>query len=75
MSTVVIVWLIIALVTTAMVIAVLVALVRHLFVLGRAVGRFGDEVAPLARAISSEAAEASARTQGWSGGGRRTGPR
>jgi hypothetical protein len=73
-STVVIVWLIIALVTTAMVIAVLVGLVRHLFVLGRAVGRFSDEVAPLAQSISTEAARASGRTQGWSAG-RRPGAR
>jgi hypothetical protein len=49
----------------------LVALIRHVLVLGRALGRFGDEVGPIAREISQQADRASARAQRIPGGTRR----
>lgn len=58
MSSVALVWLVIGLVTAAMVLAVLVALVRHVLVLFRTLGRFGDEVGPLVREIGQGAQQA-----------------
>jgi hypothetical protein len=57
-----IVWLVIGLVTTAAALAVLIALLRHLFVLGRALSRFQQEVGPVAAEIGSQAERASARS-------------
>ncbi|HSJ50879.1 MAG TPA: hypothetical protein VLA90_06275 [Actinomycetota bacterium] len=53
MSDVAVVWLVVAVVSTAAVAAVLVGLVRHVFVLVRALGRFRDEVSPLAEDIAA----------------------
>lgn len=63
MSTVTVVWFVIALVTLAAVIAVLIALIRHALVLGRSLRRFQEEVTPLAREISAQGDRASARAQ------------
>lgn len=64
MSTVAIVWLVVALVSTALVIAVLVALVRHVLVLMRTLGRFNDELSPIMREISAGSGRASSRARG-----------
>lgn len=63
MSTPAIVWLIVALVTTVAVLAVAIALVRHVQVLARALGRFRDEVSPIATQIGAEGDRAAARAQ------------
>jgi hypothetical protein len=63
MSAVAIVWLVVALVSTAAVAAVLVGLVRHAFVLGRALQRFQREVAPLAEEIAALGDRASERSR------------
>jgi hypothetical protein len=57
------VWLIVGLLSLAAVLALLVGLIRHGIVLGRAAGRFRDEVGPIAREISDEADRASDRSQ------------
>jgi hypothetical protein len=54
--------LVVALLTTAVVVAMAIGLIRHLLVLYRSVGRFGREVGPLAEEISEEAERASRRT-------------
>ena len=72
MSPPAIVWLVIGLLTLAVTIAMLIALIRHLLVLGRAVRRYGDEVSPLAREITEQADHASSRTQRIPGGRRRS---
>ena len=51
MTTTALVWLVVGLLSLVAVLAVLIALIRHLFVLGRAAGRFQDEVGPLTREI------------------------
>ena len=56
-----IVWLIVGLASTAAVLAFLIALIRHVFVLGRSLGRFQDEVAPLASAIAEQGGQAATR--------------
>ncbi len=61
MSSVAIVWLVVGLLSTAAVAAVLIALVRHVFVLTRALGRFQREVGPLAAELAAEGDRASAR--------------
>jgi hypothetical protein len=61
MSSVALVWLVVGLVSTAMVIAVLIGLIRHVLVLLRTVRRFGDEVSPIAQAIAQETQRASTR--------------
>jgi hypothetical protein len=63
-----IVWLVIGLVTTAAALAVLIALFRHLFVLGRALSRFQQEVGPVAAEIGAETERASSRSGRRSGG-------
>jgi hypothetical protein len=63
-GSVAIVWFVIALLTLSITAAMLVALVRHVLVLGRAVSRFGEEISPIARDIgelTSRAGGASAR--------------
>jgi hypothetical protein len=57
-----IVWLVVGLVTTAAVLAVLIALIRHLFVLGRALARFQEEVGPVAAEIGAQSERASSRS-------------
>lgn len=61
MSSVAIVWLIVGLVSTAALLATLIALVRHLLVLARALGRFRDEVQPAAEDIAGESQRVSDR--------------
>lgn len=55
------VWFLIAIVSTLAVIACLVALVRHVLVLGRTARQLQEAVAPLADEISREGARASDR--------------
>ena len=57
------VWLVVGLVSSVAMIAVVVALVRHVFVLGRALARFQEEVTPIASAISSEGTRAGSRSR------------
>jgi hypothetical protein len=57
------VWLVVGLVSSIAMIAVLVGLVRHIFVLGRALARFQEEVTPIASAISSDGARAGSRSR------------
>jgi hypothetical protein len=57
------VWLVVGLVSLTAVLAVLIALIRHLFVLGRAASRFQAEVSPLAREIGELADSASNRSR------------
>ena len=54
MTTTALVWLVVGLVSLTAVLAVLIALIRHLFVLGRAASRFQAEVSPLAREIGDQ---------------------
>lgn len=61
-STVFIVWLTIALVTTAAVAAVLAGLVLHVLRLGRTLRRFQDDVTAVAEQITDEADRTAART-------------
>jgi hypothetical protein len=63
MSVPAIVWLVVAAVTAFAVAAVLIGLVRHVIVLGRALGRFQREVAPLVQEISALGDEAAARSE------------
>jgi hypothetical protein len=58
-----IVWLIVGLLTSVAVSALLIALVRHVIVLARALGRFQQEVSPIAQDIAVAGERASARTQ------------
>ena len=58
-----IVWLIVGLLSTIAVSALLIALVRHVIVLARALGRFQQEVSPIARDIASAGERASSRSQ------------
>ena len=63
MTTTALVWLVVGLVSLTAVLAVLIALIRHLFVLGRAASRFQAEVSPLAREIGELADIASNRSR------------
>ncbi len=63
MSTPAIVWLVVALLTTTVVVAMVVGLVRHLLILFRSVSRFGREVAPITQELSDLAARAAERTR------------
>jgi hypothetical protein len=67
-STAAVVWLTIGLVTTLAAIAMLVALVRHVLLIGHAVGRLNDEVAPITSEIQSITANAKRRSSGGRGG-------
>ncbi|MEX0743033.1 MAG: hypothetical protein WD248_01615 [Actinomycetota bacterium] len=58
-----IVWLIVGLISTVAVSALLIALVRHVIVLARAIGRFQQEVSPIAQDIASAGERASTRSQ------------
>ena len=68
MSSVATVWLIVGLLSTAMALAILIALIRHILVLLRTIGRFGDEIGPIVRDISAQAQRASSRSQSLSAG-------
>ena len=70
MTTTALVWLVIGLVTVVAVSALLIALIRHLIVLGRAARRFQEEVTPIAEDISALADRASDRSRGLSRGPR-----
>jgi hypothetical protein len=63
MTTTALVWLVVGLVSLAAVLAVLIALIRHLFLLGRAARRFQDEVGPVTREIGELADAASGRSR------------
>ena len=68
-STTAIVWLAVGLVTTVAVVAMLVGLVRHAMLVGRAVGRFQDEVTPILDEMNREGASASRRARDLGGAG------
>lgn len=68
-STTAVVWLTIGLVSTVAVVALLIALVRHAMVVGRAVGRFQDEVSPILEDMSRERSSASRLAGGLGGAG------
>jgi hypothetical protein len=61
MSSVFVVWFTVTLVTTLMVVAVLIGLVRHVLGLGRTLRRFQEEVSPIAQEISAEGDRATTR--------------
>ncbi len=56
------VWIAIGLATTVAILALLIALIRHVLVLGRSLQRFQQEVQPVAEEISAEGERASSRT-------------
>jgi hypothetical protein len=64
MTTTALVWLVVGFVSLVAVLAVLIALIRHVLVLGRAAGRFQDEVGPLTQEIGELADAASGRGRG-----------
>ena len=70
MTTTALVWLVVGLLSLVAVLAMLISLVRHVFVLGRAAGRFQDEVGPLTREIGELADAASGRSRRPPGGAR-----
>jgi hypothetical protein len=55
------VWIIVGLVSTLAIVIVLVGLVRHVFLLGRTLRRFQEEVQPIAADIAAEGERASSR--------------
>lgn len=55
------VWFVIGIVSAAAVIACLIALIRHLLVLGRTAKRMQDELAPIVQEISKRGERASRR--------------
>ena len=57
----ILVWLIVAIVTTSALIAFGIALGRHALILGRTVKRFQDEVQPVAEEIAEGSNRASAK--------------
>ncbi|HEX6130138.1 MAG TPA: hypothetical protein VF044_00270 [Actinomycetota bacterium] len=61
MATWLLVWLLVAIVSTLAVLAVLVALVRHVLVVGRAAREMQEAVGPLADGIAREGQRASTR--------------
>jgi len=63
MTTTALVWLVVGLLSLVAVLAVLISLIRHVFVLGRAAGRFQDEVGPLTQEIGELADAASDRSR------------
>jgi Na+-transporting methylmalonyl-CoA/oxaloacetate decarboxylase gamma subunit len=64
MTTTALVWLVIGLLTVVAVLALLIALIRHVLVLGRAARRFQEEVTPIAEDISALSDRASSRPKG-----------
>lgn len=66
MNTTALVWFVIGLLSAAAVLALLIALIRHLIVLGRATRRFQQEVTPLAEEISALSDRTSNRSRGLS---------
>ena len=68
MTTTALVWFVIGLLTIVAVLALLIALIRHLIVLGRAARRFQEEVTPIAEDISALSDRASNRSRGTSRG-------
>ena len=68
MTTTALVWLVIGLLTVVAVLALLIALNRHVLVLGRAARRFQEEVTPIAEDISALSDRASKRPKGLRGG-------
>jgi hypothetical protein len=66
-STTAVVWLTIGLVTLLAVVAMLVALVRHGLLIGRAVRRMSDEVTPITSEIQAITASSQARRNGLRG--------
>ena len=70
MTTTALVWLVVGLLSLVAVLAVLISLIRHVFVLGRAAGRFQEEVGPLTREIGELADAASGRPRRPPGGAR-----
>ncbi|HZP89753.1 MAG TPA: hypothetical protein VFC04_02010 [Actinomycetota bacterium] len=61
MSAPFVVWLCVGLVTTLAIAAVLIALVRHVVLLGRTVGRLQRDIRPIADEIAAGGARASSR--------------
>lgn len=61
MSAPFVVWLSVGLITTLAMIAVLIALVRHVFVLGRTLRRFQEEVTVVGEEIARETERATTR--------------
>ena len=66
MTTPAAVWIIVGLVSTLAIAVVLVGLVRHVFLLGRTLRRFQEEVQPIAEDIAAEGERASSRASGLS---------
>jgi hypothetical protein len=62
-STWLVVWLLISTVATVAVLACLVALVRHLMVLGRAARQLRETLGPMAQEVSREGNRAATRAQ------------
>ena len=62
-----IVWLVVGLLTMTVVLALLIALIRHLLVLGRAAGRFQTEVGPIVQEITEQAYRAASSPRNPSG--------
>jgi hypothetical protein len=56
------VWLAVGVASTMAIAAVLIALVRHVFLLGRTLRRFQEEVGTVATDISTESQRAASRT-------------
>jgi hypothetical protein len=63
-STWLVVWLVVGLVTTVALAACAIWLVRHVLILGRTVGRVQEELSPISEKISRESARASERAVG-----------
>jgi hypothetical protein len=68
-------WFVIVLVTTLVITVVIVGLVRHGLVVGRAAERFQEEIGPLADQIAAEGGRASAHAARLQVPGRRPEPR
>ena len=62
-----IVWLVVGLLTMTVVLALLIALIRHLLVLGRAAGRFQTEGGPVVQEITEQAYRAAPSSRNPSG--------
>jgi hypothetical protein len=61
MDTWLVVWFVVGIMSTIAVLAFLIALIRHLLVLGRTARTLQDEVSPIAREISADGQRASQR--------------